>query len=94
MTTTPGSSYPALPVSRGLLITSAALVAGGAIVAAAGVVLGTATLVSALRRWSKTLPTPPRELARQRLNQAKIARAAAMEAWRTGGPAGSTPPLV
>jgi len=71
-----------LPFNRTLLVTGAALIASGGLLAAAGVVCATYVGVTAARAWSRQLPTPPNELARRKLTQARAASEAAAQAWR------------
>jgi hypothetical protein len=83
--TTTDVSRPAVQVNRGLLIGGAVLVGVGSLLGAAGVALGTYAIVSASRQWTKQLETPPNELARRTLHQAKVAGSAAANAWRNEG---------
>jgi hypothetical protein len=75
-------SAQAIRLNKRLLVVGAVLVGVGGTVAAAGVLFGTAAVVSATRQWVKQLDTPPSEMARQRLHQARIAASAAAEALR------------
>jgi hypothetical protein len=77
-----GMSAQNIHLNKGLLVTGAVLVGVGGAVAATGVLFGTVALVSATRQWVKQLETPPSEMARQRLHQARIAASAAAEALR------------
>jgi len=84
MTANEVSSQP-VQVNRGLLITGAVLVGVGGVLGAAGLLLGSLAVVSATRRWVNQLDTPPSEMARQALHQARAATSAAAEAWRVEG---------
>jgi hypothetical protein len=81
MTTSDVSRQP-LQINRGFVVSGAVLVGVGGLLGATGVLLGTFAILSATRQWMKQLETPPSELATQRLHQAKVATAAAAEAWR------------
>ena len=69
-------------INRGVLVSGAVLVGVGGLLGATGVLLGTYAILSATRQWMKQLETPPSEMAAQRLHQAKLATAAAADAWR------------
>ena len=71
--------------NRGVLVTGAVLVGVGGLLGATGVLLGTFAILSATRQWMNQLETPPSEMAAQRLHQAKVATAAAADAWRAQG---------
>ncbi len=71
-----------IPFNRTLLVTGAALIASGGLLAAGGICCATYVGVTAARAWSRQLPTPPNELARRKLTQARAAREAAAQAWR------------
>ncbi|MFP5347229.1 MAG: hypothetical protein ACLGIA_09390 [Actinomycetes bacterium] len=73
-------------LNKSLLVTGAALIAAGGVVAAAGIGCCTYAAVTAAREWSRSLPTPPNEMARRKLNQARAAGGAAAQAWRTSAP--------
>ena len=77
-----GVSRQSLQVNRGLLVSGAVLAGIGGVLAAAGVVLGSLAVVSATRQWVNQFETPPSEMALQALHQARVATAAAAEAWR------------
>ncbi|MEY9846063.1 hypothetical protein ABH940_003148 [Streptacidiphilus sp. BW17] len=67
-----------------LLAVGAAMTGLGSMVVATGAALVGLSLISAGRRWIQTWETPPAEMATRTLNQAKMARQAGMDAWRTG----------
>jgi hypothetical protein len=84
MTASEVSRQP-LQLNRGVLVSGAVLVGVGGLLGATGVLLGTFAILSATRQWMKQLETPPSEMAAQRLHQAKVATAAAADAWRAEG---------
>ncbi|HXW36015.1 MAG TPA: hypothetical protein VEJ87_15680 [Acidimicrobiales bacterium] len=72
------------------------MVVGGALFAllgsfliALGVFLGGAAVLSAARRWVRTLETPPSETFRRTAHQLRHASAAGVKAWNGGVPAGT-----
>jgi hypothetical protein len=69
-------------INRGFVVSGAVLVGVGGLLGATGVLLGTYAILSATRQWMKQMETPPSVLATQRLHQAKVATAAAADAWR------------
>ena len=71
-------------VNRNLLLAGAALTGVGALIGLTGTVIVGAALASAGRGWVRQLDTPPTELATRKLNQARAASLAGLEAWRTG----------
>jgi hypothetical protein len=73
-----------IPFNKTLLLTGAALIASGGLLAAAGIGCAAYVAVTAARAWSRQLPTPPNEVARRKLTQARAAREAATQAWRDG----------
>ena len=75
-------SRQSVQINRGVLVSGAVLVGVGGLLGATGVLLGTYAILSATRQWMKQLETPPSEMAAQRLHQAKLATAAAADAWR------------
>ena len=81
MTANEGFRQP-VQLNRGILVSGALLVGLGGLLGATGVLLGTSAILSATRQWMKQLETPPSAMATQRLHQAKIATAAAADAWR------------
>ena len=81
MTASEVSRQP-MQLNRGVLVSGAVLVGVGGLLGATGVLLGTFAILSATRHWMKQLETPPSEMAAQRLHQAKVATAAAADAWR------------
>jgi len=77
-----------VPLNKGLLITGASLIAASGLLAALGIGCTTVAVVAAARAWSRGLPTPPNEIARQKLRQARHAGGAAAQAWRSGAISG------
>jgi hypothetical protein len=71
----------------GPLITSAVLVGAGTFIALAGLALGGAHLLSATQRWVSEMETPPSEVARLKLAQARAAVSAGAAAWQNGSSA-------
>jgi hypothetical protein len=71
-------------LNSGPLITGSALVAAGTLIALAGFAVGGTHLVSATRRWIRTMEVPPSELAKIRWAQARTAAAAGAAAWQNG----------
>ena len=74
---------PTLHLNRRLLVGSGVLIGTGGVLGATGILLGTYAVVTATRQWMKQLEVPPSEIARQKLHQARLASAAAAEAWRS-----------
>ncbi len=72
----------AIQIDRRLLVSGAVLLGIGGLCGAAGMLLGTYALISATRQWVNQQETPPNEIVRRRLQQAKVAGAAAADAWR------------
>ena len=70
--------------STGALITSAALIGGGALIVLAGLAVGGGHLAWVTRQWVRDWEVPPSELARIKLNQAKVAVSAGTAAWQNG----------
>jgi hypothetical protein len=75
-------SRPTLHLNKGLVVAGAVLIGVGGVLGATGILLGTYAVVNASRDWMKQLEVPPGELARRKLHQARVASAAAAEAWR------------
>jgi hypothetical protein len=75
-------SRPTLHFNRRLLVGGAVLIGAGGVLGATGVLVGTYAVVTATREWMRQLEVPPSEIARQKLHQARLASAAAAEAWR------------
>jgi hypothetical protein len=75
-------SRPTLHLNKGLVVAGGVLVGVSGVLAASGILLGTYAVVNATRDWMKQLEVPPSELARRKLHQARVASAAAAEAWR------------
>ncbi len=71
-------------LNRNLLTAGAALTGVGALIGLTGTVLVGVALFTAGRGWVRHLETPPSELAHRKLNQARAASLAGLEAWRTG----------
>ena len=74
---------PTLHFNRRLLAGGAVLIGAGGVLGAAGILLGTYAVATATRQWMKQLEVPPSQIARQKLHQARLASAAAAEAWRS-----------
>ncbi|WP_354641283.1 hypothetical protein [Kitasatospora camelliae] len=72
-------------INRGMLTAGAVLTGLGAAMAFAGTVVLSVAVASAGRGWMQQLDTPPTEIARRGLNQARAASLAGLEAWRTEG---------
>jgi membrane protein implicated in regulation of membrane protease activity len=83
MATTQTSEAGFSPDGRSLMI-GAVLMGVGSAIALAGFAIYGATMVSATRRWIEKMETPPSQIARQRLNQARSAAMARAGAWRNG----------
>lgn len=75
-------SRPTLHLNRGLAVAGAVLIGVGGVLGATGILLGTYAVATATRDWMKQLEVPPGEIARRKLHQARLASAAAAEAWR------------
>ena len=82
---------PAQPIqiNKRLLVPGVVLVGIGGLSGAAGMMLATYALVSASRQWVKQQETPPREMVRQRMQQARVAGSAAADAWRSSRTSGT-----
>jgi hypothetical protein len=75
-------SRPTLHLNRGMVVAGAVLIGVGGVLGATGILLGTYAVVNATRDWMSQLEVPPSEVARRKLHQARMASAAAAEAWR------------
>jgi hypothetical protein len=75
-------SRPTLHFNRGLAVAGAVLIGVGGVLGAAGALVGTSAVAAATQDWMKQLEVPPGEIVRRRLRQARLASAAAAEAWR------------
>lgn len=75
-------SRPTLHLNRGLVVAGAVLIGVGGVLGAAGILLGTYAVVNASRDWMGQLEVPPSEMARRKLQQARMASVAAADAWR------------
>jgi hypothetical protein len=71
-------------VNQGLVIGGTVLIGLGGVLGFAGVMLLSAAVVSATRRWLQQLEHPPTETAKLRLQQLRAATSAGAEAWRSG----------
>jgi hypothetical protein len=71
-------------VSTRALAVGGGLMAAGAIVGLAGMLVTSAAMLAATRRWIDQMETPPSELARQKLAQARAATQAGTAAWHDG----------
>jgi hypothetical protein len=74
--------------NRSLLV-GGVLIGIGGLLGFTGMVLIGSALVSVTRRRLNQLDPPPRELARLKLQQAKVAAAAGRDAWRSETASGS-----
>jgi hypothetical protein len=74
-----------VPINRGLLAASGVLLGLGGILGATGLLLGALSLISATRQWVEQLEQPPGQVARNYLQQARAAGAAAASAWQGPG---------
>ena len=81
-----GNNWP--QVRTGPLVTGGALITAGGLIALAGFVIGGMHLLAATRQWVKELDTPPGQLAKMKLAQARAAAsagaAAGANAWQNG----------
>jgi hypothetical protein len=84
------ASSGGIQVNQRLAVGGGVLIGIGSLLGFTGVMLLTSAIVSAFRRWVKQLELPPREMAKQRWQQARAATSAGAEAWRSGPPAGSS----
>jgi hypothetical protein len=75
-------SRPRLHLNRGLVVAGAVLIGVGGVLGATGILLGTYAVVNASRDWMSQLEVPPGEIARRKLQQARMASVAAADAWR------------
>jgi hypothetical protein len=75
-------SRPRLHLNRGLVVAGAVLIGVGGVLGATGILLGTYAVVNASRDWMSQLEIPPGEIARRKLQQARMASVAAADAWR------------
>ncbi|MEU5877541.1 hypothetical protein [Spirillospora sp. NPDC047279] len=71
-------------VNMRILLTSTALIGAGTLIGLTGVVLGGSALLAGARRKIRQMDVAPRELARQKLLQAKHATSAGVDAWQHG----------
>lgn len=71
-------------VNMRILLTSTALIGAGTLVGLAGIVLGGTALLAGARRRIRQMDVPPRELAKQKLLQARAATTAGVDAWQRG----------
>jgi hypothetical protein len=76
-------------LNRGLLA-GGVLIGVGGLLGVTGMVLVLSAVVSATRRRVNQLDQPPREIAKLRWRQAKVAAAAGRDAWRTEAPSRSS----
>jgi hypothetical protein len=72
--------------SKRILIIGGILLGVGTIMGVAGMVFGGTAVLAATRRRVRRTEVPPRELARRRWSQARIATGAGVEAWNNGAP--------
>ena len=77
-----GMSRPTLHLNRGMVVAGAVLIGVGGVLGATGILLGTYAVVNASRDWMSQLEVPPSEIARRKLQQARMASVAAADAWR------------
>ena len=76
-------SGPVFVVNRGALVTGVVLVSIGGLLLTTGAAITTVALLQATRQWVAQLETPPSELARRQLANAKAATSAGVNAWRS-----------
>jgi hypothetical protein len=76
-------------VNQGLVMGGAVLIGIGGLFGFAGVMLLSAAVVSATRRWLQQLDRPPMEIAKLRMQQMRAATSAGAEAWRGGASSNS-----
>ncbi|MER6303505.1 hypothetical protein ABT247_28650 [Kitasatospora sp. NPDC001539] len=69
-------------VNRSMLAGGMVLTAIGSVLGAAGAAMVCAALLTAGRKWVRSLETPPAALAQRALRDVKTASAAGWEAWR------------
>ncbi|AXI76583.1 hypothetical protein [Peterkaempfera bronchialis] len=79
------STSRAIEIDTRLVTVGAVLTAGGALLAFTGMALAGFALATAGRRWVRQLDVPPSQRAAARLQQARQASQAGLEAWRSGG---------
>ncbi|MFI0354954.1 hypothetical protein [Actinomadura sp. 9N407] len=72
-----------------ILIAGGILLGVGTIIGVAGMVFGGTGLLVAARRRVRLMEVPPRELAKRKLSQARVATGAGVDAWHNGTPAHS-----
>jgi hypothetical protein len=81
-----GQSYSPIPgefqLERTPMIIGAALIGAGSIIGITGMVLGSATIFAAARRWFAELEVPPGELVKHKWGQTKAATVAGASAWQ------------
>ena len=65
------------PREQSLLVPGAVLIGVGGVLGATGILLGTYAVVNASRDWISQLEVPPSEIARRKLQQARMASVAA-----------------
>jgi hypothetical protein len=80
------ASNGGIQVNQRLAVGGGVLIGVGGLLGFSGIMLLTSAIVSAARRWVKQLEVPPREMAKQRWQQAKAATTAGAETWRRGTP--------
>ena len=78
-------SRPTLHLNKGMVVAGAVLIGVGGVLGATGILLGTYAVVNATRDWMRQLEVPPSEMARRKLQQARVASLAAAESWRKQG---------
>jgi hypothetical protein len=71
-------------VSTRPMAVGGALMAAGAIIGLTGMLVTTAVVLSATKRWIDQMETPPADVARQKWAQAKAATQAGTSAWQDG----------
>ena len=79
---TPGTSDEQGLVNKGTLIAAAVVGGVGAVLLSVGAAVGGVSLLSSCRRWVAAMDTPPSQVARARLGQARVATSAGIDAWR------------
>ena len=76
------SSEPVFEVNRGMLRSGVGLMGFGGFLWLAGATVTVAALGQATRRWAGQLEESPRDMARRRVQQLKVAALAGTDAWR------------
>ncbi|MFB4300878.1 hypothetical protein [Actinomadura sp. NTSP31] len=73
---------PPRQLNTGSLLAGAAFIGAGTLLSLTGVALSGSALLAGTRRWVQQMDVPPRELAMQKLSQARAATTAGVAAWQ------------